>query len=305
MSKVQLIPLASINRHAGTQCRERMSQDHIDDIREAIRNGEEIEPVILYHDGSEYYAGDGFHRMDACEAENLEHVPAYVRKGTLRDAKLYAASANAEHKALKRSNADKVNQVNLLLEDSICYRWSDRQIATHVGVSPTTVGNCRRAFDERRRRHEEQSPPSGHPSYEPDDPDTGPPETPRCPDGHPSDEPETPTDRFGQALFDDGVASTLAGATEIKALAREAHDLAVRVEAVKGKRHGSFISQSVIAELEAAKNALNKSAPHCQCPMCRGSGSGCAACHGAGVLDIQRWQQVPQEIRDAVTGGTP
>ena len=55
-------------------------------------------------------------------------VSAEVRTGTLRDAMLYAAGANATH-GIRRKNADKRNSIQILINDNEWSQWGDREIA--------------------------------------------------------------------------------------------------------------------------------------------------------------------------------
>ena len=52
-------------------------------------------PVIVFHDGADYWLADGFQRLIAAEELGLTEFSADVREGTRRDAILYAVGANA------------------------------------------------------------------------------------------------------------------------------------------------------------------------------------------------------------------
>ena len=102
--------------------------------------------VIVYHDGTDHWLADGFHRIAAylaCEgASELHTVPVDIRAGTRRDAMLHAAGANASH-GLRRTDADKRRAVETMLRDEEWSRWSNQEIARCCIVSPSFVTKIR------------------------------------------------------------------------------------------------------------------------------------------------------------------
>lgn len=109
---------------------------------EDMQAGAVFPAVELYMDAEHIYLADGFHRVAAARACGLESIPANIRLGTLRDAILYAAGANAGH-GLRRTNADKRRAVESLLNDSEWAQWADREIARICNVSHPTVSKIR------------------------------------------------------------------------------------------------------------------------------------------------------------------
>ena len=61
----------------------------------------------------------------------------------MRDAKLFAAGANADH-GLRRTQADKRSAILALLTDKEWRGWSDREIARRTATSDKTVAKVRR-----------------------------------------------------------------------------------------------------------------------------------------------------------------
>jgi DNA (cytosine-5)-methyltransferase 1 len=138
------LSIAEIRRDGGTQPREKLDLNHIATLKEAIEDGAELDPVIVFYDGSDYWLADGFHRCKASEESGLEDIPVVIHQGTRRDAILYSVGANAEHKAAKpRSRADKRRAVTMLLNDPEWSKWSDREIARQCKVSNRFVSNLR------------------------------------------------------------------------------------------------------------------------------------------------------------------
>jgi len=139
------LSIAEIRRDGGTQPREKLDLNHIATLSEAIEDGAELDPVIVFYDGSDYWLADGFHRCKAHEESGLEDIPVVIHQGTRRDAILYSVGANAEHKAAKpRSRADKRRAVTMLLNDPEWGKWSDREIARQCKVSQTFVSSKRK-----------------------------------------------------------------------------------------------------------------------------------------------------------------
>lgn len=133
------LPLAKIRRDGGTQVRAEMSASTVADYSSRL---DELPPVDVFDDGSENWLADGFHRCEAFESSGATEIPCVVRKGTRRDAVLFAVGANTKH-GLPRSNADKRRAVEMLLADEEWRSKSDRWIAEACGVGNQLVGHVR------------------------------------------------------------------------------------------------------------------------------------------------------------------
>lgn len=140
---VKRLPLDSIRTDGDTQAREAMKPDVVAEYAEAIRAGAKFPPIITFHDGTDYWPGDGFHRHAGHRAAGRKFIRAEVRPGTQRDAVLYAVGANAAH-GLRRTNDDKRRAVGMLLGDKEWTGWSDREIARRCGVDNGFVSRLRR-----------------------------------------------------------------------------------------------------------------------------------------------------------------
>ena len=106
-------------------------------------------PVILFSAGTDYWLGDGCHRVLAARKAGLTEIAAEVRPGTQRDALLFAISANSVH-GLARTNADKRKAVALLLADSEWSQWSDREIARRCQVGNVLVSRMRQGLSPKK-----------------------------------------------------------------------------------------------------------------------------------------------------------
>lgn len=138
-----LIPLNKIRTDGGTQPRADFNHDAIREYSEAMRDGTEFPPIIVFFDGAEHWLSDGFHRLKAADRIGALDIRAEVRQGTQRDAILHSVGANASH-GLRRTNADKQRAVKRLLGDEEWAKWSDGEIARRCGVSQPFVSVLRR-----------------------------------------------------------------------------------------------------------------------------------------------------------------
>lgn len=136
------IALSSIRTDGGTQARAGLCKETVEEYTAHLKTGASMPRVVVFHDGTDHWLADGFHRVAAYLRAGRKVIPADVRQGTRRDAVLHACGANAEH-GLKRTNADKRRAVETLLQDEEWRAWSDREIAKRCGVSPDTVGRIR------------------------------------------------------------------------------------------------------------------------------------------------------------------
>lgn len=135
--------VASIRIDGGTQPRQSINEQVVSEYAEALQAGEKLPPVVVFHDGTDHWLADGFHRYHAHRKAKRKDIAADVREGTRRDAVLFSVGANAAH-GLRRTNDDKRRAVLTLLEDAEWSKWSDRQIAEACGVSVPFVGAVRR-----------------------------------------------------------------------------------------------------------------------------------------------------------------
>ena len=143
MSKPKTSNLATkhIRTDGGTQTREEINESVVADYAETLKAGIQLPAAVVFHDGTNNWLADGFHRYwAACKIGKA--LLCEIRPGTRRDAVLHAAGANAEH-GLRRTNETKRRAVMLLLNDEEWRQWSDRVIAEKCGVSNTFVGSLR------------------------------------------------------------------------------------------------------------------------------------------------------------------
>lgn len=130
---------------------------HAQSLSEAIQLGLErgdpllmcMKPVIVFYDEEHdrYWLADGFHRYMAHEKLGLNSIWAWVIKGSLKDARLYSASANLEN-SKRTSKEDRKKAARMLFSEPDCWIWSDKEIARRVGLSDGTIRRLRIEFAE-------------------------------------------------------------------------------------------------------------------------------------------------------------
>ncbi len=127
----------------GAQMRVEMKPDVVLDYAKDMEAGAIFPPVVIYHDGIDYWLGDGFHRVEAARKLGRETIDAEVLDGDARQAILHGIGSNASH-GLRRTQADKRRAVERLLRDEEWSAWSNRKIAKAAGVDHKTVNKVRR-----------------------------------------------------------------------------------------------------------------------------------------------------------------
>ena len=135
--------ITQIRRDGGTQSRAAIHEATVADYAEAMADPNTVfPPVIVYHDGKDYWLADGFHRLAAWERIGRTDIPAEIRQGDRRRAILHSLAANSAH-GLRRTNDDKRRAVLTLLEDAEWSQWSNREIARRCAVGDHLVAELR------------------------------------------------------------------------------------------------------------------------------------------------------------------
>jgi ParB-like chromosome segregation protein Spo0J len=139
----------------------RMNERHVAELRRALRNGGELDPVLVYGAGRRFYLIDGHHRLQAYREEDRQEIPVEAFEGTPEEAVLAARKANSRAK-LSMTNLERQNAAwQLVLLDG----YSKAQIGDASGISSRQVAymrvvkkelgheaySCRSWFEARRR----------------------------------------------------------------------------------------------------------------------------------------------------------
>lgn len=135
------IAMSAIAFDAGTQVRAAIDQQVVTDYAEAMVNGAQFPPIVLFHDGNQYYLADGFHRFMAAQRNQWREIDAEVQAGTHQDALWFALGANKAN-GKRLTEADKTHAVAMAL-----MQWPEkmqREIAEQVGCSESLVSKVAR-----------------------------------------------------------------------------------------------------------------------------------------------------------------
>ncbi|RIK74362.1 MAG: hypothetical protein DCC68_23265 [Planctomycetota bacterium] len=135
--------LNQIRLDGGTQPRAEIRFAVVDEYAELMRDGVEFPPVVVFHDGTDYWLADGFHRVAAAKrARPDQPIDVEIHQGTQSDAQWYSYGVNTTH-GLRRTNEDKRRAVMAALSHTEGAKLSDVKIAEHCGVSHTFVAKLR------------------------------------------------------------------------------------------------------------------------------------------------------------------
>lgn len=141
---LDLLP-GDIHIDAGLQTRDKMSQETITEYAEAMLNGDQFPPLVVYHNGATHALVKGFHRIKAHAMAFGEDKPIRCKiiHGNRREALKEALADNADH-GLRLTREDKRKKVKIALADEEWGQWSDREIAKLCKVSHPLVAEVRR-----------------------------------------------------------------------------------------------------------------------------------------------------------------
>jgi hypothetical protein len=143
---MKTITLAHIRIDGGTQVRRSIDQEMVKVYCEAMEGGAKFPAIIVFHDGTDYWCADGFHRIMAANRCGFTSFECDVQKGTADDAAWFALGANKAHgKRLNRS--DVRNAIAMALRKF--GGKSNRQIAEQIGCSHVTVEDERKDLEGR------------------------------------------------------------------------------------------------------------------------------------------------------------
>ena len=136
-----------------TQARVALDSAQVAEYAEAIKDGEKFPAVVVFHDGSDYWLADGFHRYHATKQVGHVSIEAEVRTGTVEEAQIYAFGANAK-RGLSTNNEDNRSIIIRMLAHPISKGWTNAEIARHIGCSKMTVGRVKTSLEPEPERVE-------------------------------------------------------------------------------------------------------------------------------------------------------
>ena len=117
---------------------------HVRFLELLIRDGVELQPVVVFADGDRKWLSDGLHRFTATRQLGQTTIRAYVRRGSRRDATLFAIKSNVKHgkrltKAQQKANLTKLWELYPDLRELSCKGLEDL-----CGLSANTISGLKK-----------------------------------------------------------------------------------------------------------------------------------------------------------------
>lgn len=139
------LAIDKIRTDGNTQPRATLDEATIRDYALDMLEGDEFPPLVVFHDGADYWLAAGFHRLAAAASIGVTEFSVIVRKGGPREAYLFAVDDNRKN-GVRYTNKDKHRIVQRFLSDDQWGGWSDSEISRRCGVSHPFVGELRRSL---------------------------------------------------------------------------------------------------------------------------------------------------------------
>jgi hypothetical protein len=132
------VQIENIRRNGGTQVREGLDSQWVDELAELYADGHELpDPVVMRDSDDVDWLVDGFHRIAALEKNGSQGVRVEVLHGSLDMAKAQAARANTN--GLPRTPGDKKRAILLMRRTEEGKSMGQRELARHCGVACSYV----------------------------------------------------------------------------------------------------------------------------------------------------------------------
>lgn len=300
MAKTETLSIDLLRLDGGTQARIKISEETVEAYAELIDASDKwpFGAVDVFHDGSDYFVADGFHRTLAALRLNKASVPCIVHKGTAKDARIFGMTANDKH-GLRMSRADKRACVEWLLDNGP--KLTQVEIAEKSGVSRDTV---KRVVAERKeekgalhlstsktqgKSSETDSKPAKEETESTDVSTTD--DTDDVPFDAPDAPPEVPQASVMLDSLGKQIPKSLRAASELaiqlQSTGRELDKYRAKAKEFAEQPGGEWISvQDVDAGVRTLKGHFQSAQFHCVCPRC--NGKGCERCDNSGWLPEHR-----------------
>lgn len=144
---MKTLNLLAIRTDGGTQTRKELNTQAVDEYAELMKEGHQFPPMIVFHDGSDYWLSSGFHRYFANKKNGTVSVEVDLRQGTKKDALLCSLGANKDN-GLRPNHADNRYAIEIMLNDPEWSKYTNTVIAKIVGVTSMTVGRVKSSMAE-------------------------------------------------------------------------------------------------------------------------------------------------------------
>lgn len=321
---MQELLIETIRTDGGVQSRERISDEYVADLAEAIKGGKKLPPIEVYgNGGGEVWCADGFHRILAHVQAGKRTIRCNVHKGGQQEAAWASCAANQEH-GLRRTNADKRRSVEMALR--MRPGLSARAIADHVGVDEAMVRQSKvrcgipapeQVTGRDGKTYRVPPPPTGRQAGATPPQAETPRKIPPPPGDLPRVSPPSATARFGRCQDEQKQAARLDDVGKpipdhllpLFDRRQEVQDLLGQISSIRGvlKRaeaagdalYAEINFNSAFAAIETLHAEVKATKPYAVCPWCNGILSDeCKGCGHRGVLGEYRWNTiVPRELK--------
>jgi uncharacterized protein (DUF1015 family) len=145
------LDITKIDQGKSVQLRAATNLETVEQYAQAMADGADFPPVIVFRDSEGYYLADGWHRLKAAESLGKTHIEVSIRSGSERDAVDYAISANATH-GRQRTQADKERVILYMLGDPEWSQMSEAEMRRKAKISdPAFVRKVREKYNLERQ----------------------------------------------------------------------------------------------------------------------------------------------------------
>lgn len=293
----------------GLQTRVALDERTVSEYADAMREGAEFPPVMVFEENGKMWLADGFHRVEAATRAGQSHIEATVTSGNFIDALKYALSCNARH-GKRVTNEDKQNAMRIAWENREALfggEPSGSLLAETCGVAKNTAFSfIRERQDESSQVYQIGTPAKVDNAAAPARP-TMPtrkvvgldgkqytrPAMPTRPTEPPKPtKPVIPTDRYGTEIPKE-IRGAFTGDEILREIERNISE--ARTALKRGGVELMAVRQDAILNLDNAYNFVKAAYPHCVCRMCQGRG--CMACHERGFQTREEYDRNPEEFK--------
>lgn len=131
------------------QFRESYDPQVVRDYAELLADGVDFPAVTVFDTEEGLILVDGFQRMAAHTAIDKRKIICDVKDGSVRDAILYALSANVKN-ASRLTNADKRKAASYMFNDPELSLLSDNEISKRIGATQPAVSKWRKELEKEK-----------------------------------------------------------------------------------------------------------------------------------------------------------
>lgn len=326
---IKKIKLETIIIDAGTDVRNEINEDTVNEYGQHAREKAKLPPLIVFDSPDGLLLADGFHRYFGFERQGIKEYECEIRKGSRADAIKFALGCNTTH-GLRRTNADKRNAVVIALKEFPSL--SNRSIREMCNVSLDLVGDVRRdieAAEDNKPKVESGSGDENEPQQTP------PPRKIQGKDGktysskipprkqeHAQPQKNNTMDATGIQVPEEVVDYWDMSFAESQRLLNFISEIRTRIKAAQDRNEPMFREvdhTDCVAKLDQVYAEVKRVKPYAVCPECNGvmryagklkskatgealADTPCPSCKGRGFVSEFFWKNCVAEQKKKVTG---